>query len=87
MSKIKRTKLAPRAKKFKMVGYHSGKMAYNLWDPETKRVLFSRDVVFDESVVLYAPSTVFRVATDNDEYVVEAIVDEKVDVDGDRFTW
>jgi len=84
VSKIKRTKLAPRAKKLKMIGYHDGKKAYRLWDPDTKRVLISCDVVFDESVVLHASPTVFGVATDNDEYVVEAIIDEKVE-NGERF--
>ena len=61
-----------------MIGYHSGKKAYKLWDPIVGRIVMSRDVTFDESVVLASPLTVLGVTDDDKEFVVEAIVSEKV---------
>ena len=82
ISKTKRGKLAKRADKLKMIGYHDGKKAYKLWDPVVRRIMTSRDVVFDESVVLARPPTPFSVY--DEEYIVEAIIDEKVE-QGNRY--
>jgi hypothetical protein len=41
-------KLDDRSKPMVMVGYEPGGKAYRLFNPATKRVLVSRDVVFDE---------------------------------------
>jgi hypothetical protein len=41
-------KLDDRSKPMVMVGYEPGGKAYQLYNPATKRVLVSRDVVFDE---------------------------------------
>lgn len=40
-------KLEPRAKQMIFVGYHEG--GYKLWDPQTKEMHISRDVIFDET--------------------------------------
>ncbi|GAC1660287.1 MAG: hypothetical protein PVS3B3_30240 [Ktedonobacteraceae bacterium] len=72
--KTKRTKLAPRAEKLKLIGYHDEKKAYKLWDPDEERLVISRDVVFDESVVLKGPPTVNPEFTNDDEYVIDAII-------------
>lgn len=44
-------KLAPRAKKCIFLGYASESKGYRLWsmDPESRKVILSRDVTFDEN--------------------------------------
>ena len=49
---VKESKLDPRAKKAIFMGNTSGVKGYRLWCPETKKVIFSRDVTFDESTML-----------------------------------
>jgi hypothetical protein len=41
-------KLKDRGRKMIFVGYESGSKAYHAYDPITKRVHVTRDVVFDE---------------------------------------
>lgn len=41
-------KLNPRAKEAILVGYASHEKGYKLWDEESRRIFFSRDVKFDE---------------------------------------
>lgn len=48
MPKQSRRKLNDKSKKLLMVGYQGDSSNYRLYDPETKRVIMSRDVVFDE---------------------------------------
>ncbi|KAE8690124.1 hypothetical protein F3Y22_tig00110926pilonHSYRG00104 [Hibiscus syriacus] len=49
---VKESKLDPRAKKAIFIGITSGVKGYRLWCPETKKIIFSRDVTFDESTML-----------------------------------
>ncbi|KAE8730408.1 BTB/POZ domain-containing protein NPY2 [Hibiscus syriacus] len=49
---VKESKLDPRAKKAIFMGITSGVKGYRLWCPETKKIIFSRDVTFDESTML-----------------------------------
>ena len=44
----KRTKLDPKSKKMMFVGYSAESKAYRLIDPENKKIVVSRDVIFDE---------------------------------------
>src|SRR5271163_2661281 len=80
ISKSKRTKLAQRAKKLKLIGYHDEKKAYRLWDPVAQNIVVSRDVIFDESAVLESPPTVIlpELITNQEEFLIDAIIDERV---------
>lgn len=48
----KESKLDPRIKKALFMGITSGVKGYRCWCPELKKVIFSRDVTFDESAIL-----------------------------------
>ena len=45
---VRESKLDPRAKKALFMGITSGVKRYRLWCPETRKVIFSRGVTFDE---------------------------------------
>ena len=45
-------KLAPRAVKYMFLGYASESKEYRLWCPDSKKVVQSRDVTFNENVML-----------------------------------
>ncbi|KAH9659027.1 hypothetical protein KPL70_023708 [Citrus sinensis] len=49
---VKESKLDPRAKKALFMGITGGVKGYRLWCPVTKKIIFSRDVTFDESTML-----------------------------------
>ena len=48
----KESKLDPRAKKAKFLGFSTGVKGYRLWCIESKKVIISRDVTFNESEML-----------------------------------
>ncbi|KAG8474442.1 hypothetical protein CXB51_034036 [Gossypium anomalum] len=45
-------KLEPRSIKYVFLGYKAGVKGYKLWCPENRKVVISRDVVFDETAML-----------------------------------
>ena len=49
---VKESKLDPRAEKALFMGVSMGVKGYRLWNPNFKKILFSRDVTFDESSLL-----------------------------------
>jgi hypothetical protein len=46
--KENRSKLDKKVEKCIFIGYKDGVKGYNLWNPETKKIVHSRDVVFKE---------------------------------------
>ena len=49
---VKESKLDPRAKKALFLGITDGVKGYRLWCPDTRKIVFSRDVTFDESTMM-----------------------------------
>ena len=49
-------KLELRSVKCLFMGYKPGVKGYKLWCPKSRKVIISRDVVFDETAMLRAPS-------------------------------
>ena len=82
--KSKRHKLAPRSNKLKLIGYHDQKKAYRLWNPDRDQIEISRDVIFDESIVLNA-STTINIADDDAEFIIDSIIGERVINDENQF--
>ena len=81
-----RTKLDPKTKECTFVGYSSNQKAYRLYDPVTKVVTSSRDVIFDEE-----PRRETRdVVTIDSEDIEESTSDDESGHQKDRrrlFSW
>ena len=48
----KRNKLKSKSKKCIFIGFTNGVEGFRLWDPETRSTFTSRDVIFDEKLIL-----------------------------------
>ncbi|KAJ4715440.1 Retrovirus-related Pol polyprotein from transposon TNT 1-94 [Melia azedarach] len=71
-------KLEPRAKKGVFVGYGDGVKGYRIWSPSEKRVILSRNVVFDENS-MFNPIVKSIVVLENGN--VEKQVEQQVTLD------
>ncbi|PON99954.1 hypothetical protein TorRG33x02_043720 [Trema orientale] len=49
---IDNRKLEPRSMKCIFLCYKAGVKGYKLWCPETRKIIMSRDIIFDESHLL-----------------------------------
>ena len=54
---VKESQLDPRAKKALFMGVTSGVKGYRLWCLSLKKIIYSRDVTFDESAMLKKVTT------------------------------
>ncbi|KAJ4721172.1 Retrovirus-related Pol polyprotein from transposon TNT 1-94 [Melia azedarach] len=64
-------KLEPRAKKGVFVGYGNGVKGYRIWSPSEKRVILSRNVVFDGNS-MFNPIVKSIVVSENDDMLIAA---------------
>ncbi|KAJ4710294.1 Retrovirus-related Pol polyprotein from transposon TNT 1-94 [Melia azedarach] len=71
-------KLEPRAKKGVFVGYGDGVKGYRIWSPSEKRVILSRNVVFDENS-MFNPIVKSIVVSENGS--IEKQVEQQVTLD------
>ncbi|KAJ4714183.1 Retrovirus-related Pol polyprotein from transposon TNT 1-94 [Melia azedarach] len=71
-------KLEPRAKKGVFVGYGDGVKGYRIWSPSEKRVILSRNVVFDENS-MFNPTVKSIVVSEHGS--VEKQVEQQVTLD------
>lgn len=79
-------KLNHHAKKCVFLSYKDGIKGYRLWDPSASTVITSRDVTFNESLLLHYKSSIKGVATvvmerDSKDDTHTKVVDDDFDND------
>ena len=72
----KRQKLDPKSEKCILIGYSLEQKGYKCYNPSTRKVRVSRDVVFDESASWYAPETTTTPTPLDAEYTERGVEDE-----------
>jgi hypothetical protein len=74
-NRSKLDKKAEKAEKCIFICYKDGVKGYNLWNPETKKIVYSRDVVFRE--VKYVSKQEFLPTQDEPKKIKLELDDEK----------
>ena len=77
--KQQRTKLQPKSKKYIFVGYDGDSNNYRLFDPETRKIKISRDVIFNEDFDNSKPrENIVGIKLNNEEDTIrEHLVEEE----------
>ena len=65
-----RTKLEAKSKKCTFIGYGVDDFGYHLWDYDKRKIIRSRDVVFNEKVMYKYQLQGKKVETQNTKYIV-----------------
>ena len=52
IAREERSKLDDKFRQRIFLGYHKGVKGFKLWDPKANKVVISRDVIFDDKVML-----------------------------------
>ena len=73
--KEKRIKLDNKSERCIFIGYKDGLKGYKLWNPETRKVLYNRDVVFRE--VKYVVKHEFLPKEDESYFTTEEDLEEE----------
>ena len=63
-------KMSDRSKKMVFIGYESGTKGYRVFDPSTKKLVISRDVIFDEQQPWDWTSAVESTEQPTDSFIV-----------------
>lgn len=67
------SKLDSKSKKCIFLGFEKGIKGFKLWDPEVKKRVLSRDVVFDEQFMIQ------QTRTERVHLIIEVITSSKID--------
>lgn len=72
--KARRRKLDACAEELILVGYETGSKAYRLWNPNTRRIVISRDVTFNEAHFPLRQASIHDIPCDDDDddYVISS---------------
>ncbi|KZV28520.1 hypothetical protein F511_15600 [Dorcoceras hygrometricum] len=71
-----RSKLDDRSRKLVFIGYNENSKGYKLFSPDSRRIVISRDVEFDEDATWN-----WRSKTENDSYDIFPYFDEETDME------
>jgi hypothetical protein len=77
IDKENRTKLATKSKKCTFIGYDVNDFGYRLWDYENKKIIRSRDVIFNEKVMYKDELQGKKCEKEKHEYIVLDEINEK----------
>lgn len=72
--KEKRTKFQPHSTPMTFIGYEAGTKGYKFWDRTSRKIVMSRNAIFDESVFLSKPQTLpQQMGKEQEKYITWSI--------------
>ena len=78
-----RSKLDPKSKRCIFIGYSTGEYDYQFWDPENRKILRHKDVVFNEK--MYKDLLTVRSTSEKDPEVTSRSTQEQQDAADSKF--